>query len=195
MSHMASQIPVEIRRITDPDGTSRLGAIAFLEGVLSTPDIKNRLIATEKEYFTLLKQCREILSQIKTSEGRPDAGLRWMLADKINAFLSGSASKLGVVLVNYTDALHRDLGISESELRYISRFYGKYKNANELDSRINWSKYRELMDFSDEELRKQCEDLIKTGNIKSDGEIREFKRRMKTGRRSQPRFFARKSDT
>lgn len=181
MSHMASQIPVEIRRITDPDGTSRLGAIAFLEGVLSTPDIKSRLVAIEEEYFLLLKQCKEILSQTKTSAGRPNAKLRWMLADKISIFLVSNAEKLGVVLVNHTDALHRDLGISESELRYIFRFYGKYKSANELDSRINWSKYRELMDFSDEELRRQCEALIKRGSIKSDEEIREFKRKMKTG--------------
>lgn len=178
---MVSQIPVEIRRITDPDGTSRLGAIAFLEGVLSTPDIKERLSATENEYFLLLKQCKEILSQTKTSEGRPNAKLRWLLANKINTFLDSSAKKLGVILVNYSDALHRDLDISESELRYIFRFYHKYKDANELDSRINWSKYRELMDFSDEEQRKQCEALIKTGHIKSDSEIREFKRKLKAG--------------
>ena len=181
LSHMASQIPIEIRRITDPDGTSRLGAIAFLEGVLSTPDIKDRLTAVEKEYLTLLKQCEDILSQTKTSKGRPDARLRWMLAEKVSTFLDSSAKRLGVILVNYTDALQRDLGVSESELRYIFRFYRKYKNANELDDRINWSKYRELMDFSNNELRKQCEILIKNGKIKSDGEIREFKRRMKAG--------------
>ena len=182
MNYMASHIPVEIRKITDPDGTSRLGAVAFLEGVLSTPDIKERLCATENEYFLLLKQCKEILSQTKTSEGKPNARLRWMLADKINAFLGSSAKKLGVVLVNYSDALHRDLDISESELRYIFRFYHRYKDANELDSRINWSKYRELMDFSDNKARKECEALIKMGRIKSDTEIREFKRKLKAGK-------------
>ena len=179
---MASQIPVEIRRITDPDGTSRLGAIAFLEGVMSTPDIKDRLATIEKEYFKLLKQSEGILTQTKTSEGRPNAKLRWMLAEKVNTFLESNAKNLGVILVNYTDALRRDLGISESELRYIFRFYHKYKKASELDDRINWSKYRELMDFSDEKMRKHCEVLIKEGKIKSDGEIRDFKRRMKAGR-------------
>jgi hypothetical protein len=74
---MASQIPVEIRKITDPDGTSRLGAVAYLEEVLSTPDIMNRLSSTEKEYELLLQQCREILVQTKTPNGRPDARLRW----------------------------------------------------------------------------------------------------------------------
>jgi len=179
---MANQIPVEIRKITDPDGTSRLGAVAYLEEVLSTPDIKNRLSVIEKEYELLLRQCREILAQTKTSKGRPDARLRWQLADKIHTFLNSSTKKIGVVLVNYVDALQRDLGISESELRYISRFYRKFGDPNDLDPRINWSKYRELMDFSDEKSRKQCETLIKMGKIKSDTEIRDFKRKLKTSK-------------
>ena len=122
MSRMAGQIPVEIRRITDPDGTSRLGAIAYLDGVMSTPDIKDRLATIENEYFKLLKQCENILAQTKTLKGRPDAKLRWMLAEKVSTFLDLNAKKNGVVLVNYTDALKRDLGVSESELRYIFRF-------------------------------------------------------------------------
>jgi hypothetical protein len=179
---MVSQIPVEIRKITDPDGTSRLGAVAYLEEVLSTPDIKNRLLATEKEYELLLQECTQILTQIKTPTGRSDAALRWKLADRIHAFLNFSVMKIGVTVVNYFDAFQRDLGISESELRYIFRFYSKYKDSNQLDPRINWSKYRELMDFSDEKSRKECENLIKIGKIKSDTEIREFKRKLKTKR-------------
>jgi len=176
---MTSQIPVEIRKITDPDGTSRLGAVAYLEEVLSTPNIKNRLLATEKEYELLLQHCRKILVQTKTPDGRPNARLRWELADKIHAFLDSSTRNIGVVLVNYVNALQRDLSVSESELRYIFRFYNKYKDLNELDPRINWSKYRELMDFSDEKSRKECEALIKMGKIRSDTEIREFKRKLK----------------
>jgi hypothetical protein len=179
---MASQIPVEIRKITDPDGISRLGAVAYLEEVLSTPDIMNRLSSTEKEYKLLLQQCREILKQTKTSKGRPDVKLRWELANKIHNFLNLSTRKIGVVLVNYVDALHRDLNISESELRYIFRFYNEYNDLKELDSQINWSKYRELMDFPDQKSRKQCETLIKMGKIKSDTEIREFKRKIKAGK-------------
>lgn len=36
------------------------------------------------------------------------------------------------------------------------------------------------MDFSDEKSRKECENLIKMGRIKTDTEIREFKRKLKT---------------
>ena len=176
---MTSQIPIEIRKITDPDGVSRLGAIAFLEGVLSTPDIKNRLDNVEKQYLSLLTHCKSIIAKTKTHEGRPNAKLRWLLAQEISTFLNSNSKNFGMVLVNYTEALQRDLGVSESELRYIFRFFKKYKSINELDGRINWSKYRELMDFSDEKMRKQCEELIKQGKINSDSEIRAFKKKMK----------------
>jgi hypothetical protein len=177
---MVNPIPVEIRKITDPDGRSRLGAVAFLGGVLSTPDIKDRLSSLEEKYTLLLKQCENILEKTKTTAGRSDATLRWQLAQKVGSFLDLNMKNEGVVFVNYVEALQRDLEVSESELRYIFKFFKKYKNEKELDTRINWSKYRELMDFSDEKLRKQCETLIKEGKIKSDKEIRAFKRQMKT---------------
>jgi hypothetical protein len=174
-----SQIPVEIRRITDPNGSSRIGVVTYLGEVLSTPDIRERLSSVETKYKLLLEQCNQILAVIKTNKGRPDARLRWELAEKIHTFLNSQMKGIGVVLVNYTEAIHRDLGISESELRYILRFYGRYKSLKEVDPRINWSKYRELMDFSSDEARKRCEALIKQGRITSDTEIREFKRKVR----------------
>jgi hypothetical protein len=174
---MATQIPVEIRKITDPNGSSRIGVVTYLDEVLSTPDIRERLSRVEDGYKLLLEQCKQILAVIKTPKGRSDARLRWELADKIHTFLNSQMKGIGVVLVNYTEAIHRDLGISESELRYIFRFYSRYNSLKKVDTRINWSKYRELMDFSDDQERRRCEALIKEGRIKSDKEIREFKRK------------------
>jgi len=173
------KIPVEITKITNPDGTSRTGVITYLEEVVSTPDIKNRLLAIEKEYALLVQRCSLTLKRIRTPEGRPDARLRWELANTIYTFLNSNADKIGVVLVNYKNALCADLGISNSELTYLLKFRKKYANFDQLDDRINWSKYRELMDFSDEKSRKQCEMLIKAGKIRSDTEIREFKKKLK----------------
>jgi len=59
------------------------------------------------------------------------------------------------------------------------KFRTRYPSIDQVSKEINWSKYRELMDFPDEKSRKQCETLILQGKIKSDREIREFKRRMK----------------
>jgi len=174
---LKNQIIVEIKKITNPDGTSKLGAITYLEEVLSTPDIKKRLSTMEKEYESFIKQCKEILTRIQTPQGRSDAKLRWKLADKIYSFLNSDTKNIGVVLVNYIDTLCRDLGVSKSDLRYTIKFRHKYRTLEELDSRINWSKYRELLDFPNDKLRKDCETLIKDGKITTDALIREFKQK------------------
>ena len=170
------KIPVEITKITNPDGTLRTGAITYLEEVVSTPDIKNRLLAIEEEYTLLVQRCLHTLKRIRTSEGRPDPRLRWKLANTIYTFLNLNADKIGVVVVNYKDALCADLGISNSELTYLLKFRKKYVSLDKLDNRINWSKYRELMDFTNDQARKECETLIKNGEIRTDSEIREFKK-------------------
>ncbi|MCK4474993.1 hypothetical protein KAU30_04030 [Candidatus Bathyarchaeota archaeon] len=170
------KIPVEIRKITNPDGTSRTGAVTYLEDVLSTPDVKDRLLTIEKEYMLLVQRCLQILKQIRTPEGRPDARLRWELANTIYSFLNLNAKKIGVVLVDYKNALCEDLGISRSELHYVLRFRRIYMDLNELDAKINWSKYRELIDFTNDDMRKECETSIKKGKIKTDSEIRKFKK-------------------
>lgn len=171
-----NKIPVEIKKITNPDGTSRTGSVTYLEEVMSTPDIKDRLLALGKEYALLVQRCSPILKQIRTPKGRPNARLRWELANTIYTFLNSNANKIGVIIVNYKDALCKDLGISNSELNYILKFRGKYVKPKELDDRINWSKYRELMDFSNDQMRKECETLIRIGKIKTDSEIRKFKK-------------------
>lgn len=177
-----SQILVEIRKITDPAGSSRVGAVTYLSEVLSTPDVQRRLKNIENQYSILLKTCNELLRQMKSSQGRADATLRWKIADNINNFLKSSPKISGAVVANLVEALSRDLGVSETQLHYLQRFHRSYPNLTDLDPKINWSKYRELMDFSDEKSRKQCEMLIKSGKIKSDTEIREFKRKLKTSR-------------
>lgn len=170
------KIPVEIKKIINPDGTSRTGAVTYLEEVVSTPNIKDILLTLEKEYALLVQRCSLILERIGTPKGRPDARLRWELANTIYTFLNSNANKIGVVVVNYKDALCADLDISNSELNYLLRFRGKYLNPEELDDRINWSKYRELIDFTNDQTRKECETLIKNGKIKTDSEIRKFKK-------------------
>lgn len=170
------KIPVEITKITNPDGSSRTGAITYLEEVMSTPDIKNRLLTIEKEYALLVQRCLRTLKRIRTPEGRSDAQLRWKLADAIFIFLNSNANKIGVIFVNYKNALSADLGVSKSELSYLLKFRSKYASLSELNDRINWSKYRELMDFTNDQLRKKCETLIKRGEITKDSEIRKFKK-------------------
>jgi hypothetical protein len=177
-----SPIPVEIRKITDPDGNSRIGAVTYLSEVLSTPDVQKRLKNIENQYAILLRACNQLLVQIQSPKGRADVTLHWKIADSIDNFLKTSPKLSGVVVVNITEALDRDIGVSETQLRYLQRFHRAYPNLADVSPGINWSKYRELMDFPNQKSRKECEALIKKGKIKTDTEIREFKRRLKTNR-------------
>jgi len=43
----------------------------------------------------------------------------------------------------------------------------------------NWSKYREIMDIGSADIRKICEQKILSGELKTDGEIRKFKKAQK----------------
>lgn len=181
MTYMTSEslIPVEIRKITDPGGNSRIGAVTYLSEVLSTPDVQKRLKNIENQYAILLKTCNELLEQIKSPKGRANATLHWKIADNIDNFLRTSPKLSGTVVVNITEALDRDLGVSETQLHYLQRFHRAYPNLADISPGINWSKYRELMDFPSPKSRKECEALIKTGKIKTDTEIRDFKRKLK----------------
>lgn len=175
-----NHISVEIQRITDPDGSARIGAVTYLSEVLSTPDVQARLKNIENQYAVLLKTCDELLKRMSSSDGRADATLHWKIADTINNFWKSTPRVSGAVVVNLMEALSRDLDISETQLHYLQRFYRAYPSLSDLNSKINWSKYRELMDFPDRESRKRCEALIVKREIRSDEEIRQFKRKIKS---------------
>lgn len=177
-----NHIPVEIKRITDPGGSARIGAVTYLSKVLSTPDVQIRLRNTERQYGILLQTCDKLLKQMRSSDGRADATLHWRIADAINNFGRSTPKASGAVVVNLVEALSRDLDISETQLHYLQRFYRAYPHLSDLNSKINWSKYRELMDFPDDKSRKQCEALIIKGELRSDGEIRQFKRKIRSTR-------------
>jgi uncharacterized protein (UPF0210 family) len=141
-----------------------------------------KLIQIQDEYAKRISQLQSLWRTIeKNHKNKADSLYQWKLADMIKT-LSSFVESEGYFLTNATEALSRDVGISKSQLNYLRKFRDRYPSIDQVSEKINWSKYRELMDFSDDEMRKQCEALIKEGKIKSDGEIRAFKRKMKKGR-------------
>jgi hypothetical protein len=52
----------------------------------------------------------------------------------------------------------------------------RYPSITQVSEKINWSKYREIMDISSATLRKECEQKILNGEINTDYEIRQFKK-------------------
>jgi len=176
------KIPLEIQKIRDPDGSSSFKAIISFQDAIAYSSQSQKLIHIQNEYTKLVTICQRLLKEIRSNHKyMANSHLQWKLADEIYSFIK-RIEKDGYVFANVSEALSRDVGISKSQLNYLLKFRTHYPYINQVSEEINWSKYRELMDFSDEKSRKQCESLIKMGKIKSDTEIREFKRKLKTSR-------------
>jgi len=176
------KIPLEILKIRDPDGTSRFKAIISFQDAIAHTSESQKMIQIQNEYAKLVDGWQRLLKEIRSNRKfMADSQLQWRLADEIYSFIKRIEND-GYIFANVSEALSRDVGMSKSQLNYLIKFRTYYPSVDQVSKEINWSKYRELMDFPDEKSRKQCEALIKMGKIKSDTEIREFKRKLKTSR-------------
>jgi len=176
------KIPLEIQKIRDPDGAGRFKAIVSFQDAIAHTSESQKLVQIQNEYTNLVNNCQKMLKEIRDNRKfMADSRLQWRLADKIYLFIKWIEND-GYIFANVSEALPRDAGMSKSQLNYLIKFRTYYPSIDQVSREINWSKYRELMDFPDEKSRKECEKLIKTGKIKTDTEIREFKRKLKTSR-------------
>jgi post-segregation antitoxin (ccd killing protein) len=175
------KIPVEISKLKGPDGIERYKAIISFQDAIADTSQSKKLILIQDEYAKRISELQNLWLTIeKDRENKASSHCQWELADAINS-LNTFVESQGYFLTNTAEALSRDVGISISQINYLKKFRERYPSIEQVSERINWSKYRELMDFSDEKMRKQCEVLIKEGKIKSDSEIRAFKKKMKKG--------------
>jgi hypothetical protein len=173
------KIPLEIQEIRDPDGASRFKAIVSFQDAIAHTSHGQKLIQIQNEYTKFVDNCQRFLKEIRSNRKHmADSHLQWNLANEIYSFIR-RIEDYGHIFANISEALPRDLGISKSQLNYLMKFRTYYPSINHVLKEINWSKYRELMDFPDEKSRKECEALIKIGKITTDTEIRAFKRKIK----------------
>lgn len=174
------KVPLEILKMRDPDGTSSFKAIISMQDAIAHTSQSQKLIQIQNEYTRLVAGCQRLLKDMRSSHRfKADSHLQWKFADEIYSFIKRIEND-GYVFANVSDALPRDVGMSKSQLNYLLKFRTYYHSLDQVSKEINWSKYRELMDFPDQKSRKECEALIKMRKIKSDTEIRDFKRKLKT---------------
>lgn len=175
------KIPVEILKLKNPDGVERYKAVISFQHAISDTSQSEKLIQIQNEYSQRIAQLQKIWKEVeKDRKSMANSKNQWKQADIIESLVKFVEGQ-GYFFTNIVEALSRDVGMSKSQLNYLRKFRKRYPSIDLVSDRINWSKYRELMDFSDEKMRKQCETLIKEGKITSDKEIRAFKRKMKTG--------------
>lgn len=170
------KIPLEIQKIKDPDGSSHFRAIVSFQDAIANTSQGQSLIQIQNEYARLIGKCQKSFGRIQSSRKlMADSLLQWKLADKIYSFIK-SIEKNGYVFANVSEALSRDIGMSRSQLGYLIKFRTYYPSIEQVSAEINWSKYREILDMRNPEGRKICERKILSGEIKTDHDIRVFKR-------------------
>jgi hypothetical protein len=176
------KIPLEILEIRDPNGTSSFKAIISLQDAIGESSQSQKLIQIQTEYTRLIYYWQKLLKEIGSNrECMADSRMQWRLADEIYSFIKWIESD-GYVFANVSEALSRDLEVSKSRLKYLIRFRTYYPAIAQVFREINWSKYQEMLDIKDSETRRICENRILSGEIRTDHDIRAFKKRYREGK-------------
>jgi hypothetical protein len=171
------KIPLEIQEIKDPDGASHFRAIVSFQDAISNTSQSQSLIQIQREYAKLVASCKKLLAKIRSArEFMADSELQWKLADEIYSFIKFIETN-GYIFSNVSEALSRDIGMSKSQLGYLIKFRTYYPSLQPMFRDINWSKYREILDIRNPEKRRACERKILSGEIRTDHDIRVFKRK------------------
>jgi hypothetical protein len=170
------KIPLEIQKMRDPDGTSRFKAIVSLQDAITHSSQSQKLIQIQDEYSKSVDSWQRMLEQIRSSRrNEADSQFQWKLADAIYSFVKWIENN-NYVFANFSEALTRDVGMSRSQLNYLIKFRTYYPSIDRVHKEINWSKYREILDIRSAEARKICEKKIFSREIRTDRDIRDFKR-------------------
>jgi hypothetical protein len=170
-------IPLEILKIKAPDGKVQYKAIISLKDAISDSSQSKKLIRIQDEYDKYINQSRSLWLKMESDRSSmANSCAQWQLADYLLSFCE-QAKKEGYIVSNMSQAIVRDIGISQSQINYLKKFRIRYPSIDQVSPKINWSKYREIMDIAVPALRKECEQKILNGEITTDTQIREFKRK------------------
>lgn len=169
------KIPVEIIKIKEPDGVSRFRAVISLHDAIANTAGSQELIQIQREYTNFVENCKTQLREIQSSRKyMSNSKLQWKLANTIHSFIELIENN-DYIFANMAEAISRDVGLSKSQLNYLIKFRRYYPAISQVQEKINWSKYREILDIGDPKIRKICEEKILSGELTTDYNIRAFK--------------------
>jgi len=168
--HSEDTVPVELKFSSE---SGKVKAVVGLADAVHNPDLQKEVRELETEYSKRLLDWRQRIRSMRNS--RENLALRWNLADDISNFQKW-AQTIGLELVNFREALARDVALSETWITYLMRLRERYESLSLLDERIPWTRYHELLRFIDVNKMKQCEEQVKMGIVTSDSEIRRIRK-------------------
>jgi hypothetical protein len=171
--------PLEILKLKDPSGAEKFKAIISFQDAMADTSQSTKLIRIQEEYAKCIFQLRKLWKTVEANrKNMADSRLQWQLANSLHSFQQFVENE-GYSFTNSGEALKRDAGISKSQLNYLRKFRVRYPIIDKVSPIINWSKYREIMDIRSAEMRGLCEKAVLSGEMKTDTDIREFKRKLR----------------
>lgn len=170
------KIPIEFKRTDD---STHFKAVVSLQDAITRDSMDTELIRIQSDYAIFIEKCMKIQNKIMDNrKNKGDPVLRWKLADKIYNFAK-TLEENGFIFANLTEALSRDLKISVRPVNYLIDFRTTYPSIELINKELSWDKYRELLDISDLSLRNEFEKKMISGELRSRGDIRNFKKQLK----------------
>ena len=166
---------IEIQNIQDPDGIRRIRFTITFQDAIEKASLNKQLLYFQEKYLEVIKDSKQVLNNIKESKKNAgDSILKWQLADIIVTFLNEVESN-EFIIINYSDSLSRDLELSKRLVESLIKFRHTYPKLDMINQKLNWDKYRELLDISDLKIRQLLTEKMLDGSVKSRGEIKQFK--------------------
>ena len=167
-------VPVVIRRSSlSPQNKGTF--VVSLADAVSSLNFHENVQNAERDYGNAISRWARLVSGIE--KDRSDTLLRWKLADDIATFRSHLRARWGIEPTNLVRAASLDLGFSYSSLKYMLCLREKFTLKEVRSNRITWGRYQEILDIKDDNLMKECINLVRRGVITSPGGIREFKKK------------------
>ena len=169
------KIPVEINKIRDPDGIERIRLTIAFKDVIQRTSLNKQIIYLQEKYIDTLKKCKDLIDFIRESKNAGDPVLKWHLSDVIYNFLKETEEN-DFFITNFNASLSRDLGLSISHLNYLIKFKMTYPKIEMINKKINWDRYKEILDVSDHHIRQLLIEKILNEEIRTRNDIRNFKK-------------------
>ena len=166
-------VPVRIG-LSDSSPTQTL---VFVVGIADAvrPDLYTRIHEAEKAYRLETSHWPTIVTRIKS---RPsDASPRLELGRRIDAVFYELRTLHGIEVINESEALTKLLSLSKSTLYYVRRASRKFTADAVTENKLNWMQVQVLSDIRDPTLVGDGVRLAKMGKLRSQDELRRFRRR------------------
>lgn len=167
-------VPIVIRKPSYGDGTKGCFVISLADAV-SSSEVFDWVQTAELEYRRAIERWSKRVVRIRLNKSDPTE--RWKLAEDITSFLSVLEKKWNLQIVNVLPAFSSDLGISERALELMLKFRRRFALTDVEKSGIRWSKFQEMVDIRNDAKMRQCFKMAVRRELKTDGDIRRFKRK------------------